>query len=167
MKDYYQIILDNVGEFSAEEMDKAQDMYQASRLLNRVIIPAKVNNQSYGFVARDITGNTFIPKVLNSTGAFTSKIVWNYDNVKQSEVLIISEGIFDATSIGIDRAIALLGKNLSDSSDQIKLIKTLNPDRVVVFLDRGAEKDAVKMANLLSYKFLDSFHKCLCNQEVR
>jgi hypothetical protein len=125
---------------------------QILRHLGRVIFPVKVNNRIYGFVSRDYTGKAEV-KVLNSEGALTSSFFWNFDQAKKSRRLVICEGIFDAIKCGIHQSIALLGKATTDNSDRVKLIKKLNPEEVVIYLDNGAYSDAQALARTLSDTF--------------
>ena len=93
------------------------------RYLNRIFFPVKYNGELKGFVARDFS-NKVDPafKALNSVGQFRAKYVWNFDNVKDSDVIVLCEGITDAIKCGINRAIAFFGAAATE--DQLDLIKT-------------------------------------------
>lgn len=136
---------------SQEEMKGK--LSQILRHIGRVIFPVKVNTRIYGFVSRDFTGKAEV-KVLNSEGALTSSFFWNFDQAKKSRRLVICEGIFDAIKCGIGQSIALLGKATTENSDRIKLIKRLNPEEIIIYLDNGAYSDAQHLAKSLS----DTFH---------
>lgn len=125
----------------------------ASRFMGRVTFPVRFNGGCFGFVARDYWGRDPLYKVLNSSGPLTSAFVWNYDLAKKSARLVINEGIFDALKCGIDQSIALLGKATNEESDRIKLIKKLNPDEIVIYLDNGAYDEALILAQMLSKTF--------------
>lgn len=137
--------------FSGEGLQERLNV--ASRFMGRVTFPVTFNNVIYGFVSRDYWGREVAYKVLNSSGPLTSAFVWNYDNAKKSARLVINEGIFDALKCGLNQSIALLGKASVEDSDRIKLIKKLNPDEIVIYLDNGAYDDAVKLAQILAKNF--------------
>lgn len=139
--------------FSKEDIILSIKIKESLRLVGRVIFPVVVNKSMVGYVARDFLNRTKVPKVLNSVGPLSSEAVWNYDNVKRSSELVICEGVFDAINCGIDRSIALLGKNFSSSAAKINLIKRLNPSVIYIYLDYGAEIDALELAEMLSTKF--------------
>lgn len=109
------------------------------RYLNRVIFPLYINDELKGYIARDFTG--LVPKqfkVFNSVGHFRQEYFWNYDNVKNNkEEIVICEGISDAMKCGVDRSIALLG---TASANQLNLLKTIQPKKVIICLDIGTEK---------------------------
>jgi uncharacterized protein (DUF983 family) len=131
----------------------AEETYQvllANRFKNRAIFPVIVRGALYGWVARDITGQAR-QKVLNSTGDFRRQSVWNHDNVRGSEEIVICEGVVSALKCGVHRAIATLGKYVSP--DQIMAIKALRPKRVYICLD----VDAVETAKALYFQVAGLF----------
>lgn len=104
----------------------------------RVANMVRLNGQIIGYVGRDITGK--IPKaykVMNSVGKFRSHSIWNMDQAKNSEELVICEGIFSAVKCGILRSVALLGKTATPQ--QIDLIIKANPKKIYICLDVGTE----------------------------
>lgn len=113
----------------------------------RIVFTIETNNQIMGYMARDITGQQQ-PKTLNSRGNFRSFNFWNYDRVKNSETIIICEGIFSAIKCGIDRTIALLGKTLAEG--QLKLLRTTNAKKIIICLDPDTDQDQQKMYEELS-----------------
>lgn len=107
--------------------------------INRVIFPLYIDGNIKGYIARDFTGKVDASyKALNSYGSFRSHYFWNYDNVKNSEEIVICEGITDALKCGINRAIALLGTFAADK--QIELIKKTNAKKIIFCLDVGTDK---------------------------
>lgn len=109
------------------------------RYLNRIFFPVKYKGELKGFVARDFS-NKVDPafKALNSVGQFRAKYVWNFDNVKDSDTVVLCEGITDAIKCGINRAIAFFGAAATE--DQLELIKTTKAQKIVLCLDVGTEK---------------------------
>lgn len=147
-------IFDALRALNLTRDEMRERLSQTLRHIGRVIFPVKMNNRIYGFVSRDYTGKAEV-KVLNSEGALTSSFFWNFDNAKKSRRLIICEGIFDAIKCGIHQSIALLGKATTNHSDRIKLIKRLNPEEIVIYLDNGAYSDAQNLASILADTFPD------------
>lgn len=117
------------------------------RYHERIIFPVYVDYNVLGFVARDYTGNKQ-PKVLNSAGNFRSFSVWNFDNAKESEVLIICEGTTSAVKCGVTRSIALLGKVATPG--QIRLLKKMKAKKVYICLDVGTNKEVGNLYKSLS-----------------
>lgn len=118
------------------------------KLMNRVIIPSKIDGKMYGYVARDFSGKADPQyKALNSEGSWRSQVLWNYDNAKSSDSLVICEGIFDAIKGGISRSVAIFGAAVSDG--QIKLITKTQAKRVIFALDVGTDKTKKDLFNKL------------------
>lgn len=122
-----------------------------TKYVNRVIFPVNVDKKLIGYVARDFTNK--IPKkykVMNSEGSFRADAFWNYDNVKDSEVIIICEGFMDAIKSGINRSVAILGADMS--AGQFSLLRKTKAKKVILALDAGTEK---KQNAIFEELFLD------------
>lgn len=111
---------------------------EIARLFGRIVFPVVVDNEVRGFVARDYQGGK-IPKVLNSRGNFRSFSVWNYDNAKDSEILVVCEGNTSAIKCGHKRSIALLGKTAT--LGQVKTIRDTKAKKIVICFDVGTQHD--------------------------
>lgn len=122
----------------------------------RVVFPVEVEGKLMGYLARDYTGKQ-IPKVLNSKGNFRSFSIWNYDNVKNSDELVICEGAISAIKCGIDRSIALLGKVATEG--QVELLKRLKPKKVFICLDIGTDSEQYKIYQQLCIYFPNRIYK--------
>lgn len=73
--------------------------------------------------------------------------IWNWQILGKSiERLYICEGVFSAIAAG-PHAIALLGK--SATSEQIVRIINAKPEEIVLCLDKGAEREALQLAEQL------------------
>lgn len=121
------------------------------RYMNRIIFPLYINGVIKGYIAR-----SFIPidesmKVMNSEGNFRAQFFWNYDNLKSAETVLICEGISDAVKCGIDRSLALLGTAAAEG--QLELIRTLTPNKVILALDIGTEKNQLYIYERLASYF--------------
>lgn len=140
---------------------------EVKRYTGRVIIPLKVIDKIYGYVARDYTGKIDPKyKVLNSRGALTTAFIWNFDNVKKSKRVVICEGIFDAIKNGLDQSVAMLGKDVNPNSDKIKLLTTLRPEEFIIYPDNGALSDALSLAEVLSMKTSARVRICVFNPTI-
>lgn len=129
--------------------------YYIDRFYERVIFPLTIGNINYGFIARDITGRAE-KKVLNSSGPLSTEYFWNFDNVKNQNEIVIVEGIFDATSCGIENTMASLGKVFNISQSRIRLLKAMNIKKITIYLDNGAWDSAQNLANILSSVLTDT-----------
>jgi len=88
------------------------------------------------FTARDYLCREGQQKYLNPFGGNKGNVVWNLNNAREQDRLILTEGIFDGIAVGnISEAtpIAGLGKSLSDT--QIDLIANKKPCEVILCYD--------------------------------
>lgn len=135
--DYYNIGFCNVGKFN-----------------KRVIVPVYKDNSLVSYIARTITD--IKPKVLTPSslpGTHGIKdYVFNIDRAKETKVLYIGEGVFDAISLGVS-GIALFGKEAT--RHQLATIINVFPRRVVICLDGDAYKYSVKLAQQLMLHISD------------
>lgn len=78
-------------------------------------------------------------KTLNPPGQVLSNMLYNYDNVKNSSVVILTEGIFDAArAMSYDFA-AMCGFGLAISDEQIFLLSELAAKEIVICYDHGCD----------------------------
>lgn len=122
----------------------------------RVVFPVMLDDEIYGTLARDYTG-VAERKVLNSSGNWRSFTVWNYDNARESETLILCEGAFSAIKCGINRTVALLGKVATDG--QIEVIRSTNAKRIYICLDVGTDDEQYKLYNQLAIFYPGEIYK--------
>jgi hypothetical protein len=116
----------------------------------RVIVPFHENGKLVYWQARDYTGHkTTSEKILNpfksQVANGKSDVIFNYDGVKDREVVVICESWGSALAVG-DMACGLNGKTLSDI--QFDKLKRLGSS-FLVMLDPGAESDAWNIAKRL------------------
>lgn len=103
-----------------------------------IVVPAYDHkSKPVGLVGRSIIGKEFknYGAKPNGTGFRKSKIIWNLNNARRYETVIICESTFDAMRIhqaGYPNVVALLGGTLSGA--QIDLINR-HFSRVVIFTD--------------------------------
>lgn len=85
------------------------------------------------------------PKYMTMPGMDKREVLWNFDNARKSDTVVVTEGVFDAVRVGMC-AVASLGKYVSDK--QVGLLQQYWR-HVILLLDPDAEKDT----NALKTKF--------------
>lgn len=139
-----------------------------SMMTGRICFPVRRAGRTFGFVARDYTGKS-AAKVLNTKGSFRNALVWNLDRVKDSEIIVIGEGIITAAKCGVDRGVATLGKFITNA--QMGEFFKLSPDKkIVVVSDPDEEEVAEKNAAILRGYFSNVYvlhlpHTLAANQK--
>lgn len=87
------------------------------------------------------------PKYFTMPGMDKGKMLFNYDWARQSSVVVVCEGIFDAMAVG-RCAVAAFGKGVTDV--QANMLRSYW-DLVILLLDPGdADDDTMKLAAKLS-----------------
>lgn len=115
----------------------------------RLILPVWQAGNYCGFQARALGDHRI--KYLNASGMDKSKLLYNYDvAIKQTNELIITEGIFDCLKAG-PTAVAAFGKAISEH--QLRLISLHPFKRIIILLDEDAYEDAKKLAKQLSLHY--------------
>lgn len=116
---------------------------------NMMIIPIIRKGIVVNFVARRFqgTGKRYDGPHNEEVLVRRSHLLYNYDNLLHSDYIILVEGIFDTISLTQrDLPVAgLMGKEIS--SEQIKMV--MKWKKVVVLLDGGFTRDALKVAHSL------------------
>lgn len=120
---------------------------------NCVILPVFEDGKLVYFVGRNIYQKRYTNAPIPNRG-----VLFNYT---QQDEVILTEGIFDAISVGYN-GVALLGKFLKD--DQKKLLIKGLPKITYVMLDEDAKEAAVTIAKTLStvlpnVRLLSTFNK--------
>lgn len=126
---------------------------------NTIIIPVTQNNEIIGWQSRllynpdsltetekgilglkyDTEEKKYIlpPKYLTSPGLRKGKMLYNIDNAKKSKTVVVTEGVFDAVSVG-RCAVATFGKQVSD--EQVSALKSYW-DVIILLLDPDAKDE--------------------------
>lgn len=103
--------------------------------------------EALGFIQDEDGTYVKPPKYFTMPGFDKGKMCWNFDWARQGNLVVVTEGIFDAMAVGRS-AIATFGKGVTEY--QSNLLKAYW-DLVVILLDPGdAEKEMVKLENSLS-----------------
>src|SRR3989304_4028395 len=124
---------------------------------NCIIIPCYFRNKLVSFIGR--VWNKNIKKRYincpNEEGLIPiKKILYNFDNMREDQnLIVITEGVFDTIKVGLHRAVATLGSEISQ--EQINLLIGLKPKKVVVLVDNdpgnpNTLKKAKKLADYIS-----------------
>lgn len=112
------------------------------RPYDMVVVPAfDHKGRPVGLVGRSLVGKEFknYGPEKGGRGFHKSKIIWNLNNARKHEVVIVCESTFDAMRIhqaGYPNVVALLGGTLS--SEQISLMNR-HFSRVIIFTDNENE----------------------------
>jgi len=123
-----------------------------SRLL---YTPDKLSSEmceSLGFIKDEDGDWVRPPKYFTMYGLDKGRILYNHDWARQSNLVVVCEGVFDALAVG-RCAVAAFGKSLTDT--QVNLVKS-NWDLAVLLLDPDANKESnqldLRLTNSISLK---------------
>lgn len=130
---------------------------------NTVMIPVVMNGRHVGWQARllydpdklddsrcammglawDARKGKYLkpPKYFTMPGMNKGDVLWNFDNARQSDTVVVTEGVFDAAKVG-RCAVATFGKCVSDM--QVGLLQQYWR-HVVVLLDPDAATEAARL----------------------
>lgn len=81
------------------------------------------------------------PKYFTMPGLDKREILWNFDNARNSDVVVVTEGVFDAARVGLC-GVATFGKSVSDK--QVDLLQQYWKC-VILLLDPDAAKEASRL----------------------
>lgn len=156
-----QIELHGVG-FCPEgeiKLENGKSFYLKERLIIQVF---NEKGEPVYWMGRALRGNAK-PKTFNPVGTANSygktDVVFNLNNARKHDVCVITEGVFDATTVG-SNGVALFGKTMNVK----QLVQILNAKfkRVYVMLDNDALKNAIDVCEMLSKHIPETF---LCHIE--
>jgi len=116
-------------------------------LFNRLLFPIVFNNEIVGIALRR-TKSSDMPKWSNQpVNIDTSQILYNYDDAKFSDVIVVTEGITDVWAyheIGL-KAVSTFGAHLTE--EQYKLLLKTGADIVLSYDGDDAGREAIKKAH--------------------
>lgn len=111
--------------------------------------PDKVTEEQYemyGFL-KDEDGEWQVPpKYMTSPGLDKGRILFNYDNARKHDVVVICEGPFDAISVGMN-GVATLGKGVTEFQE--RLIKAYWKFAVILLDPGDADYEMLKLEQSL------------------
>ena len=100
----------------------------------------------YGFI-KDEDGEWKIPpKYMTSPGLDKGRILFNYDNARKHNMVVICEGPFDAISVGLN-GVATLGKGVTEYQE--RLIKAYWKFAVILLDPGDADFEMLKLEQSL------------------
>lgn len=106
-----------------------------SRVKNRVVIPVRdINYVLLGYIGRSIASDQE-PKYLYNKGLKRKSLLFNLNNAKKYESVIVCEGSLDCMKVhqsGFKNCVATLGAKVSD--EQVSLLRKFF-DTIVIFSD--------------------------------
>lgn len=118
----------------------------------RLIFPIYWQGKMVGFQGRDITGLSQL-KYYISEGLPKRRIIYNYENIKNAETIVIVEGIIDLIKCWHNNPICVFGSFLSN--EQLILLQSLpNLKNIVIGLDTDT-KIPDKKGNIKYNKLVD------------
>ena len=144
--------------FTPEMMQKySLRAFGDDQFVNRIVIPNRIinNNWTDFYTCRAIL-DTMYPRYLNSKLSNKTEIVFNIDNIKFGEDIIVNEGCINSIIAG-DNSVAILGKYASNN--QILQIVSKEPRRIYISLDGDAKTNSLRLAKI--------FHSKLPSCEIR
>jgi DNA primase len=117
---------------------------------NRILIPTVENNRIVYMQARTFVEDEM--KVLNPpkvsrASVGKSHVVFNLDKIPIHENIVITEGPFDAMSVG-GNSVCIFGKQIS--TVQMYKILSKRPNEIIVWLDSGEHKAIMELAQAFS-----------------
>lgn len=123
---------------------------QVNEMRDRVVFEV-LSDGNRAYLAYTMNLNEKKYKTLNPPNQVLSRLLYNYDNIKEgAKCIFICEGIFDAARLidyGLD-AVCIFGSNIS--SYQINLLLKKKPQEICVFLDSDATNSALKIVQELN-----------------
>lgn len=119
---------------------------------NRLIVPSYMDKRLVLWQARDVlekkhpcwNDKQLYKKVLNPKGVSKAKVLYNFDQAKDFEEIIICEGFIDAAKAG-ENAVAINGKTLH--SAQLEALSRTKAKSIVLLLDPDAFTDEKRYVN--------------------
>ncbi len=81
------------------------------------------------------------PKYFTMPGMDKGEVLWNFDNARMSDAVVVTEGVFDAARVG-RCAVATFGKNVSNA--QVNLLQQYWR-HIVLLLDPDAAEEAGRL----------------------
>lgn len=141
--------------YNLEEFEAQHSVYmppQYGLMKGRVVFEVLTNNnRAYLLYAFE---KGLMPKTINPNGRVLSQMLYNYNDAKDGEIILVHEGIFDCArtkSYGFS-SVALFGINMS--FQQAFLLKETGCQEICLCLDAGTEDKMLKIFQ----EFKDLWH---------
>lgn len=141
-------------EFSLAHCYETTDV-RYSLALDRIVAPIYQQGMMAGWQCRYIGDldwkHTGIPKYFTKPGMPKRLLLYNYDNAKKHDVVVVCEGISDVWSVG-PMAVAVLGKKLHQRQKNL-LMNTWGHGLLVLMLDQEVYEQMEGLVPELQDKF--------------
>lgn len=117
----------------------------------RILIPTYDNNNNVVYItAREYTSKDIENKYFNPPGSHKDLAVWNIQNIKKGDIVVITEGVFSGIAANRNlrdraKAVAVFGKVISET--QSKMISNTQPKEIVLCFDGDVKKKGI-LSNL-------------------
>lgn len=136
-------------------------------LIGRIYMPIYQDDQLVGWQARwpadiDWKANG-LPKYYNLPSMPRRLMLYNYDLAKESQVVVICEGVTDVWRVGV-AGVALLGKTMSPQQTDL-VVKTWGEHVIIICLDSN-DPDAARSAEDIYNRLLPRVRGCLVNARL-
>ena len=125
--------------------DKGWGYSRMGHTQNRLIVPTYMNDRLVFWQARDVLeakhpsfGTNNYKKVLNPKGASARHVLYNYDEAKKSDEIILCEGFMDSAKAGVN-SVATNGKTLHAA--QLEFLSKTNAKSIIILWDGDAYSD--------------------------
>lgn len=132
---------------------------------NCIIIPCYFQNKLVSFIGR-VWGTNSKKRYINCSNeeglVNTKNLLYNIDNIRIGQnLIVVTEGCFDAIKVGLHRAVATLGSEISQ--EQINLLVGLKPQKLIILADNdpGNLNTLKKAKKLCDYLSLFTKTKCI------
>ncbi len=120
---------------------------------NRIIIPVYKGGELFSFSGRTWDRNCD-KRYLNLHGVNIKNTLYNIDNINRNQdILVVVEGVFGAIKVGLDKAVATFGTEVT--IEQIKLLIDLHPKQLCVMFDNDENPDTNKSVGEKAQKLVD------------
>lgn len=132
---------------SLDEINKYNIRIGKGLYKGRILVPTydKVGNIVY-LTAREYVDKNVENKYLNPPGSHKALAVWNIQNIKPCDIVVVTEGVFSGIAAnrvlkGKAKSVAIFGKSISDF--QAKMISETNPKEIVLSFDGDVSKKGI------------------------
>lgn len=122
------------------------------QFIGRIIFPVRRNNRVVGLLGRDYGGFHGKLKILNTKSNFRAVTLWNLDQIKGSDTVVICESIINAIKCGVHRSVATFGKFITPAQYN-ELFKLDRETKIILMPDVDAQDAAADNAKTLSCHF--------------
>lgn len=135
--------------------------YFGEKYKNCIIIPCYFQNKLVTFIGR-VWGTNSKKRYINCSNeeglVNTKNLIYNYDNIRKGQnLVIVVEGVFDAIKVGLNRAVALFGTEITQT--QLNLLAGLEAKRLIIMFDADTHITTTNIKAKKLSDYLSAFTK--------